>query len=233
MSVTRIPIDGLWRCLCPSIDAIVVTVFPHGKRSAQFPQFPPRLDGIKLSHSRLFHSVNQSSLNIRRTTLEIARLRRDSNVSRNTPPHTGASNSGSLQDVPIADLHERLRQVRTEEGAYHRIAELVEYLIVDRGEKPALLHYDALVRANADAEYGSVEVVRGLLKEMKEEGVGADAGLYHAVLQVHLILSHAARLPANGDRHIGVGYTSGLPPAERNHAGNEGALVWAFSRGLA
>jgi hypothetical protein len=76
--------------------------------------------------------------------------------------------------------------MRTEEGAYHRVAELVEYLITVRGEKPALIHYDSLIRANADAENGSVDVVKGLLVEMKQEGIGPDSGLYHGVLQVRL-----------------------------------------------
>ena len=67
----------------------------------------------------------------------------------------------------------------------------MEHLIKVRGEKPALLHYDALIRANADAENGSVAVVRELLKEMKVEGVGADSGLYHGVLQVGLHLPHS------------------------------------------
>ena len=62
--------------------------------------------------------------------------------------------------------------------------ELVEYLITVRGEKLALIHYDSLIRANADAENGSAEAVRVLLKEMKEECVRPDSGLYHGVLQV-------------------------------------------------
>jgi hypothetical protein len=74
--------------------------------------------------------------------------------------------------------------MRTHENGYTKIAELVDYLIANRGEKPALIHYDALIRANADAENGSVEVVRRLLGEMKEMGIGADSGLYHGVLQV-------------------------------------------------
>jgi hypothetical protein len=60
----------------------------------------------------------------------------------------------------------------------------VEYLITVRGEKPALIHYDSLIRANADAENGSAEVVKDLLTEMKQEGIGADSALYHGVLQV-------------------------------------------------
>jgi hypothetical protein len=74
--------------------------------------------------------------------------------------------------------------MRTQENGYTKIVELVDYLIGNRGEKPALIHYDALIRANADAENGSVEVVRRLLREMKEMEIGADSGLYHGVLQV-------------------------------------------------
>jgi hypothetical protein len=81
-------------------------------------------------------------------------------------------------------LHEKLRALCAKEGSYHKITELVEYLIRERGEKPALVHYDALIRANSDAEFGSAQVVRDLLVEMKEDGIAADNGLYHAVLQV-------------------------------------------------
>lgn len=80
----------------------------------------------------------------------------------------------------------------TEEGRYHDIVRLVEYLVTTRGEKPSLLHYDALIRANSDAAYGSVEVVRGLLREMKESRILGDAGLYHGVLQVLLLMLGSA-----------------------------------------
>jgi hypothetical protein len=72
----------------------------------------------------------------------------------------------------------------TEEGRYHDIVNLVEYLVTTRREKPSLIHYDALIRANSDAAYGSAEVVKGLLQEMKESSIAGDAGLYHGVLQV-------------------------------------------------
>jgi hypothetical protein len=91
-----------------------------------------------------------------------------------------------FDDVPTTHLHERLRNMRTQENGYTKIVELVDYLIGNRGEKPALIHYDALIRANADAENGSVEVVRKLLREMKNMEIGADSGLYHGVLQVSL-----------------------------------------------
>jgi hypothetical protein len=90
----------------------------------------------------------------------------------------------SIDNSDIPELHGRLRQLSTEQGAYHKIVELVEYLIRERGEKPALIHYEALLRANADAEFGNAEVVKDLLIEMKEEGIATDSGLYHGVLQV-------------------------------------------------
>jgi isocitrate lyase len=99
-------------------------------------------------------------------------------------PNARALNPGDYDDIPIPRLHDRLRQMLTEEGRFHDIAKMVEYLVTARREKPALIHYDALIRANADAAYGSAQVVRRLLAEMKECGVGADAGLYHGVLQV-------------------------------------------------
>ncbi|TVY87554.1 Pentatricopeptide repeat-containing protein, partial [Lachnellula willkommii] len=91
---------------------------------------------------------------------------------------------GVAYTPPTKEIYERLRRVRTKEGAFMEIVELVQLLITDKGEKLSLFHYDALIRANADAAHGSVDAVKLLLQEMKEEGIGGDSGLYHAVLQV-------------------------------------------------
>jgi pentatricopeptide repeat protein len=85
--------------------------------------------------------------------------------------------------------HDKLRSLRAKEGAFEDIISLVEWLITVAGEEPSLIHYEALIRANADAANGSVDVVKSLLKEMKEEGIGPDSQLYHAVLQVRTALS--------------------------------------------
>jgi hypothetical protein len=89
-----------------------------------------------------------------------------------------------LNEVPVAQLHDTLRTLKTEENAYEKVQELVAHLIKERGEKPSLLHYDALIRANTDARNGSAAVVADLLKDMKDDGIDADAALYHGVLQV-------------------------------------------------
>lgn len=208
MSATRVPIDGLWRCLCPSIDAIVLsstsrppsvirprpkcsqsstskwlqqsTARPlHNSSRSQFrvshelvaPRYQPSCGRNLNSSSKLIHTGRQS--------------RREAHFPHNATART--TNLGDLSDIPIPRLHDRLRQMVTEEGRYHDIAKLVEYLVTIRREQPALIHYDALIRANSDAAYGSAEVVRGLLKEMKDSGIGADSGLYHGVLQVRYL----------------------------------------------
>lgn len=109
--------------------------------------------------------------------------------SRAIPPRSDYDTSTSEEtqvefDRETARLHSKLRVFRSEENAYHKVTELVEYLICGRGEKPALIHYESLIRANADAEHGSADVVKKLLAEMKQEGIAADSGLYHGVLQV-------------------------------------------------
>ncbi|KUJ17029.1 uncharacterized protein LY89DRAFT_585556 [Mollisia scopiformis] len=89
-----------------------------------------------------------------------------------------------FDDIPLVHLHDQLAKLIKTKDGYFRICELVTYLLEDRGEKPSLVHYDALIRANAVAEYGGADVVKHLLQEMKELGIGADNGLYHGVLQV-------------------------------------------------
>jgi hypothetical protein len=98
-------------------------------------------------------------------------------ISETPPPE----NWGALS---IVELHDTLRTVRDESGSYQKTIHLVQYLIKNRGERPNVRHFDALIRANADAERGSAEEVEGLLKEMDKQGIIGDSGLYHSVLMV-------------------------------------------------
>jgi len=104
--------------------------------------------------------------------------------SHSRPPKSSRGGKVKLDDMSIEELHDLLREVRDQEGAYDRIIDIVDYLIRVRGEKPGLRHFDALIRANADAERGSAEVVEGLLREMDKEGIIGDSGLYHGVMMV-------------------------------------------------
>jgi hypothetical protein len=86
------------------------------------------------------------------------------------------------EEIPM--LHDRLHAYRVEAGQYDQVVALVEYLLVKRGDQLAVIHYDSLIRANADAEKGSAESVRVLIEEMNDAGIRGDSSFYHAALQV-------------------------------------------------
>lgn len=109
------------------------------------------------------------------------------------PANEGLEASESSSEAPpeetwgalsTKELHDILRAVRDESSSYQKTIQLVQYLIKSRGERPNVRHFDALIRANADAERGSAEEVEGMLKEMDKQGIIGDSGLYHSVLMV-------------------------------------------------
>lgn len=178
MPVSKIAIDGLWRCLCPSIDNIAASRTLRPLLSLHNTSIRSNRSNTKLprpdSRNRLLHTT--------------ARHQQDPTpVSRPKYPPKQYVAPGpqyeKLNKIPLHFLHDNLRRLATEPDKYHKIAELVEYLITFR-EEPALMHYDALIRANADPSHGNAKVVARLMDEMKELGIGADAALYHGALQV-------------------------------------------------
>jgi hypothetical protein len=199
MPVTRIPIDGLWRCLCPAIDVIASAqslpfrVIPRKaliSRTGSKATLSPRTQYFHSSTRTLAQwgegwANNATAIKGKSCTIP---PRKEETYETYHPigaeklPHS----ISSIDNSSIERLHSRLRQLTTEAGAYHKITQLVEYLIRERGDKPGLIHYDALIKANADAEFGNAEVVKDLLVEMKQDGITADSGLYHGVLQVRI-----------------------------------------------
>lgn len=240
MPPTRIPIDGLWRCLCPAMDGITIMSsappFLAGRRAlsrrnilrpnlarclqttSEQPEPLSRLSGYAptvLDHtivpavaneaSGLSETSNQSNPKkppVMRA-VKLSPMSDDApgtldqeSLSKHFPKPTWRSRSSEsqrqarsmirqeLDNKPTPHIHDLLRKVRTEAKSYQKIASIVEYLIMERGEKPALIHYDSLIRANANSVFGSARSVRMLMDEMKEHGIVADSGLYHGALQV-------------------------------------------------
>jgi len=193
MLVTRIAIDGLWRCLCPSIDAIAVSQLSLPVRGASV---RPCLRTTQLVVSQPSRSCVSRSVHSKiEIKLEERNNATKTTIDNITPSRTPSANLkpsspyGSLDEVPITELHDTLRNIGTKNGAYKSIADLVEYIITSRGEKPSLLLYDALVRANADASHGSAKAIATLLQEVKDEKIVPDSNLYHSALQVRSWLS--------------------------------------------
>jgi hypothetical protein len=196
MPVTRFPIDGLWRCLCPAIDSIPCARSITSRANPRKSQLS-RSDSKASTRPRIqpFHSSTRTLAQWGEGWASNAGStanRKDK--SRTIPPRKDEPKELFIPDTPRGDIeetlikraHQYLRLLCTEIGAYHKITKQVEHLIRERGEQPALIHYDALVRANADAEFGSAEVVRDLLAEMKQEGIVANSELYHGALQVRV-----------------------------------------------
>ena len=69
---------------------------------------------------------------------------------------------------------------------YLKVQALVKYLVQECREKPNTRLYDALILANANAEYGSPAEVTTLMQEMAEEGITPDSATYHAILRVNI-----------------------------------------------
>ena len=192
MTGTRIAIDGLWRCLCPSFDAIVLSQLKVPiRRGAARPSIGSRKQALSKPTWRF--STYSTTNGSRTDTKFLDKERSPAHIQQSASSSTAWSSAQApapsytnLDEVPIAQLHETLRGIRTQNGAYNKIVDLVTYLINSRREKPSLLHYDALIRANADAAHGSAAVVAHLLREMKQEGVVPDSGVLHSALQVRI-----------------------------------------------
>ncbi|PVH82585.1 hypothetical protein DL98DRAFT_456005 [Cadophora sp. DSE1049] len=212
MPTTRIPIDGLWRCLCPALDGIAVIRHP---RIVPSPRTIPAGNRRRTNRPRThtFHTTTRTRTQQKWNptgTSYLATLDKKhvDGIPKNTaPPPSFASSQGpriasarwrtptaahmnseipydTLDSMSIPQIHDLLRKTRTERKSYSKVVELVGYLISARGEKPALIHYDSLIRANASAMQGSATAVKTLLEEMKEFSIAPDSGLYHGALQV-------------------------------------------------
>ncbi|KAM3077258.1 hypothetical protein ACMFMG_003278 [Clarireedia jacksonii] len=190
MKVAKIPIDGLWQCLCPSIDSLALlrraTVTGNlAQYRADRVQRYSRTSCVKqwpFKHYSLHLPDKNAAPAFENPQVADARLSRPPQPS--VPESPFQAGRQTYDTLSVDQLHDLLRALKTQEGAYKQLADLVKYLLEERGDQPALVHYDALIAANTDAENGGVDEVKTLLAEMKEFDIKADSGFYHSVLQV-------------------------------------------------
>ena len=187
MPPPRIVADGLWRALCPSFEALTVskvrTPLQNVVRRANTKTRSPR--------ARASISASQRRCTSTYTTItptpeplappgkpSLHELPSRSKRSERRKPNLNID----LESATTEELHNQLREIRDVAGAYNHIIDVVQHLVEARHEKPSLRQFDALIRANADAQHGSAEVVEELLREMDKEGIIGDSGLYHGVM---------------------------------------------------
>lgn len=88
-----------------------------------------------------------------------------------------------MRDLDVTSAYQELRRSSLE-GSHAHIRECVRILVIERGQKPNLRLYDALLNANMDTEYGSAREVAKILDEIVVEGLTPDSSTYHAALRV-------------------------------------------------
>ncbi|KAI1503042.1 hypothetical protein F5X99DRAFT_376582 [Biscogniauxia marginata] len=197
MPPERIVVDGLWRCLCPSVDVSWLTqpfslssltrqrpVIPHSPTTSS-PQGQYRREyrcvasDSGISHGRNYHESVQNS--------RIAYLRR---LAKRSPWIPSAlfegidSFSTKLDRIPTKTIYAALRELQTAEDSYFSIVKLIEYLVKEREQRPNALLYESLIKANVDKKYGSAEVAGQLLKEMESMSIPMTPQIYQGILEV-------------------------------------------------
>lgn len=194
----RIVIDGLWHCLCPSVDVASLSKplrLWHVSRARSNAPFAGRSTWSRYSQQQCRRQYTHATVlptaaSQRNEGAEKSRrdyLKRLANRSPWTP---GAifegldSFSVKLDNVPTRAIYAILKELQDAEDTYYAITRLVEYLIKERGEKPNTALYESLIKANVDRQHGSARVAGQLLKEVQSHNIPTTPELYQALLKV-------------------------------------------------
>lgn len=115
----------------------------------------------------------------------------DAQSTPGDPTNDHADSSPSLDDAhptgpmtaeELTFIYNHIRR----QAAHGRVADVQRFVheLVQRGEKPNLRMYSALILTNIDREAGSAAEVKELFKEMASEGIVPDVLVYHDALKV-------------------------------------------------
>lgn len=160
-------------------------------------------------HARCFSTTPQLGYRKKQGSRDYPGFRNETKDQRLVREHKLFNPFSSLDDNPLAQLVRPVRSkrrttlpvsetssaelesellflaIRSPPGA--RVLNLLDHLIHDRREKPNVLHYEALIHANASAGRGSAENVRHLLQEMEEHKIHMNVNTYTAVLRTLVV----------------------------------------------
>ncbi|KAI1757280.1 hypothetical protein F4782DRAFT_526037 [Xylaria castorea] len=192
----RIVIDGLWRCLCPSIDVSLAKPFNQWhiprSRSASLSgrnipsKYTPQQ--CRRQHSQVAALLEQrAGQNEGYEESRVAYLKR---LAKRSPWIPGAVLRGldsfntKLDKMPTRTIYAALKELQNAEDTYFPITRLVEYLVKERGERPNAALYESLIKANINKQYGSAKVAIQLLKEVQSRNIPTTPEIYQALLEV-------------------------------------------------
>jgi pentatricopeptide repeat protein len=192
MPRTRMVIDGLWRCLCPSVDSIAFS------RTLKFPSFrslcapkptrfvPQSCDALRRYERREYHGT-ASAYEQHNAETESSRLPRDHKWPERTrdpvkvllecePPYR------ELANAPVPIIYDALRKLRNSKDSFRRVAAFVGHLVRER-EAPSLFLYEILVHVMVDTRCSARALLK-LIAEMEEIGITKSPALYQSALAV-------------------------------------------------
>ncbi|CAK7226894.1 hypothetical protein SCUCBS95973_006354 [Sporothrix curviconia] len=162
MTGTRIVVDGLWRCLCPSVDTPALLRAVNRGPDTTRPIL--RQGSQSESSSRSSHTL----------LMQLA----VHNLLRARPPFLR-----ELAAASSATIYAALRELQDKPQAFNRIQAFARYLLDERREAPTAALYEALVRSNCHAN-GSADAVQDLLRALREGSIEGTPSLFHGALSV-------------------------------------------------
>ncbi|KAK5636534.1 hypothetical protein RRF57_012246 [Xylaria bambusicola] len=194
----RVIVDGLWRCLCPSVDiaslsqpsslwhVICARSGPpfanRGTQSRHFQQQCLRQYG----HANSVRAATaQQSKRPEKSRLEyLKRLAKQSPWTPSAIFEESDSFKAKLDNISTRDIYSGLKELQDAEDSYFTITRLVEYLMKERGEKPNAALYESLIKANINKQHGSAKEAGQLLKELQSHNIPTTLAIYQALLKV-------------------------------------------------
>lgn len=204
MSSSRIAIDGLWRCLCPSIDTnllISVIQTPLRPRPTTRRRTTPARDShpAYLRTKRAFHStrLHNDAKDTSETSSEVPVINTTTSQHHQDQrsldqPDPATTLQRLLKAIPPFDpvldnastrtIYDALRETRDEPGQKRRIELFVKYLLGNRLEPPTLRIFDPLIQSQAHCD-GSARELWWLFEWMEICKVQQTSRVYHGALQ--------------------------------------------------
>ena len=182
MPSARIIVDGLCQCLCPCLSTAPKrgfnVILTSGATSLiGCPKFQQRQ-----THTQSFSTrprIGSRSLG------QLANLQ-GRRCAHRKPFLVGRNlrEQARIRDLDVTLAYQELRKSTSQNVDYDHVRDIVKILVKERGQKPNLRLYDALLLANTDNENGSAGEVARILDEIAVEGLIPDSTTYHAALRV-------------------------------------------------
>ncbi|KAK3353039.1 hypothetical protein B0T25DRAFT_543447 [Lasiosphaeria hispida] len=176
----RIVADGLWRCLCPSIDVA------FSAKPVSTP-FHPTRQATGRKNALRGHRPSHRGYQVR------AAYTKNRPQSQDTPLGKAAPSAPEDHTPPLVTeetmrrsitsaIYETLKALRRYDGRGATARELVRHLVHDRGERPNIFQADALVAANWGVGGSAVEL-SVIIDEMLRLGIEPTRQFCHTALR--------------------------------------------------